>query len=119
MNNTQIRLSEEFKRYEDRLSKHNLFLSDFDNLEANYTITMIQNTYEKLGRKHFPKKPTSTKTVEVSARVYALYMTSVDMFNDKVYKSYTEFGYKPTRLVCKSPNEIVKIERKFSFKYNR
>lgn len=119
MENTQIRLSEEFKGYKEMLGKQNIFLSDFDNLNENYTITMTQNTYKKLGRKNFPTKPTETETKEITARQYACYLTSIGFFGDKVYKTYTEFGYKPYRIVCKNPNEEVKIERKFSFKFNK
>lgn len=114
-----MRISEEFKNYAEVIKKHNLYLSDFDTLEQNYTITMTQNTYEKLGRKNFPRKATSTETQEISARQYACYMTSIGFFGDRVEKTYTEFGFKPYKLVCKSPNEEKKIERIFRFKFNR
>ena len=111
-----MRLSEEFKNYGDTIKKHNLYLSDFDTLEQNYIITMTENVFEKLGRKHFPRKATTTETKEISARQYACYMTSIGWFGDRVENDYTQFGYKPYKITCKSPNEEKKIERIFSFK---
>lgn len=111
-----IRVSEEFKGYEKLFKKHNLLLSDLDTLE-NYTIRMTVNRYEKQGRKHFPQKP-STKIENITARQYACYMSGIEFFEDRVYNSYTSFGYKPYRLTCKNPSNDIKIERIFDFKHN-
>ena len=115
----KMRISEEFKNYGEAIKKHNLYLSDFDNLEQNYVITMTENVFEKLGRKHFPRKATATETKEITARNYACYMTSIGFFGDRVEKTYTEFGYKPYRIVCTNPSGEKKVERIFRFKFKR
>lgn len=115
---TNIRISEEFKQYESLFKKYNLFLSDFNTLE-NYTITMTENRYEKLGRKNFPKNPTTTKTEVITARQYACYMSSIGFFKDRVENTYTSFGYKPYSLTCKNPSNELKIVRQFDFTFNK
>ncbi len=113
------KLSMEFKQYEKEIKKHNLYLSDFDTLDINYTITLQEDTYKKLGRKNFPKKATETKIEIISARQYACYMTSIGFFKDRVTNSYTELGYKPTTLSCTSPNNETKIVRHFNIRMNK
>ena len=113
----QVKISVEFQGYEEALKKHNIYLSDFDILNEYYEITLIEKTYKKLGRKNFPKKPTEEKNEKISARQYACYMSSIGFFGDRVYMGYEQWGYKPYRIVCTSPDNETKIERIFKFKH--
>lgn len=119
MENTTMNLKEEFKQYEELFKKHNLYLSDLQTLEQNYIITVETNRFEKLGRKHFPKKATETTKEVITARQYALYMSSIGFFGDRVEKTYTTWGYKPYKLTCINPNKEVKIQRIFRFELKK
>lgn len=110
-----VKLNEEFANYKEMLSKMNVSLWDFDYLDENCVITLTTETFKKLGRKNFPKKATFKTTETISARQYALYLTSIAFFEDKVTNAYTIFGYKPARLTCVSPNKETKIIRSFKF----
>ena len=114
-----LKISEEFKCYEAEFKKCGLYLSDLDSIAANYKVTMTQETYEKLGRKNFPRKATETETQEISARQLACYLSSISFFNDRVEKNYTPAGYIATKLTCVSPSKETKIIRKFRYEYNR
>ena len=72
-------ISEEFKNYATEIKKCGLSLYDLDNIAANYKITMTQETYEKLGRKYFPKKATETETQEINTRQLACYLYIADI----------------------------------------
>ena len=111
------KISEEFKGYAAEIKKCGLSLYDLDNIAANYKITMTQETYEKLGRKNFPKNPTETETQEINARQLACYLSSISFFNDRVEKNYTPAGYIATRLTRTSPSKETKIIRRFRYEY--
>ena len=119
MTTNKIALSEEFKQYESLFKKHNLFLSDLSTLEANYIISMTEEHFEKLGRKNYPKQPTTSNTQVITARSYACYISSINFFHDKVINNYTSFGFKPYKLTCQNPDSTLKIVRTFHFEYNR
>ena len=110
-------ISEEFKGYATEIKKCGLSLYELDNIAANYKITMTQETYEKLGRKNFPKNPTETETQEISARQLACYLSSISFFKDRIEKNYTPAGYITTKLTSISPDKEIKIIRKFRYKY--
>ena len=112
-----VKISEEFKGYAAEIKKSGLSLYDLDNIAANYKITMTQETYEKLGRKNFPKNPTETETQEISARQLACYLSSISFFKDRIEKNYTPAGYITTKLTSISPDKEIKIIRKFRYKY--
>ena len=114
-----VKISKEFKGYEKELKKCGLSLYDIDNIAANYKITMTQETYEKLGRKYFPRKATETETQEINARQLACYLSSISFCNDRVEKNYTPAGYIATKLTCTSPDKETKIIRKFRYEYIR
>lgn len=112
-------LSEEFKEYRKTLHKIGMDGYDLDTLDnGKYEITLIENRYEKLGRKHFPKNPTTTETSTITARQYACYITSIGFFRDRVVKGYTPAGNIVTRLTCQNPDKTLKVERIFRIKYN-
>lgn len=115
--NNMVAVSEEFKGYEKQLKSLNVYLSKLDDLKSNYEITMVKKTYEKLGRKNFPRKATKEETQIIDARQYACFLTSIGFFGDRVVNGYTEAGYIPTRLICINPNNETKIERNFRFKF--
>lgn len=112
-------LSTEFKEYNKTMKRAGIdsFLFDTINqfLKSGGKLEVTSNRYEKQGRKNFPKNPTTTEKEVISARNYACYMSSIGFFGDKVYKSYTYCGYIPTRIVCKNPDNTVKVERIFKF----
>ena len=110
-------ISEEFKGYEKEFKKCGLSLYALDRIAANYKITMTQETYEKLGRKNFPRKATETETQEISARQLACYLSSISFFNDRIEKNYTTAGYIATKLTSTSPDKEIKIIRKFRYEY--
>ena len=112
-----LKISEEFKNYAAEIRKCGLSLYDIDNIAANYKITMTQETYEKLGRKNFPRKATETETQEINARQLACYLSSISFFGDRVEKNYTPAGYIATKLTCTSPDKEIKIIRKFRYEY--
>ena len=112
-----LKISEEFKGYKEEIKKCGLSLYDLDNIAANYKVTMTQETYKKLGRKYFPKKPTETETQEISARQLACYLSSISFFNDRVEKNYTTAGYVVTKLTSISPDKEIKIIRKIRYEY--
>lgn len=112
-----VKISEEFKSYAAEIKKCGLSLYDIDNIAANYKVTMTQETYEKLGRKNFPKKPTETEIEEIDARQLACYLSSISFFGDRVEKNYTPAGYIATKLTCTSPNKEIKIIRRFKYEY--
>ena len=114
-----VKISKEFKGYEKELKKCGLSLYDIDNIAANYKITMTQETYEKLGRKNFPRKATETETQEINARQLACYLSSISFFGDRVERNYTPAGYIATKLTCTSPDKEIKIIRKFRYEYIR
>ena len=110
-------ISEEFKDYEKEFKKCGLSLYDLDRIAANYKITMTHETYEKLGRKYFPRQATETETQEISARQLACDLSSISFFNDRVEKNYTPAGYIATRLTSTSPDKEIKIIRRFKYEY--
>ena len=110
-------ISEEFKNYAAEFKKCGLYLYDLDRIAANCKITMTKETYEKLGRKNFPKKATETEVKEINARQLACYLSSISFFNDRVERNYTPAGYIVTKLTCISPNKETKIIRKFKYEY--
>ena len=114
-----LKISEEFKGYKEEIKKCGLSLYDLDNIAANYKITMTQETYEKLGRKYFPRKATETETQEISARQLACYLSSISFFKDRIEKNYTPAGYITTKLTSISPDKEIKIIRKFRYEYIR
>ena len=113
MKNTVLVLRDEFKDYSKQLAKLNVYGSDIDYLEGFTKITITEEVFEKLGRKNFPRKATSTEVKETTARQYLCYLTSIGFFGDRVEKSYTVAGYIPTKLSCTSPNKEKKITRSF------
>ena len=114
-----LKISEEFKNYAAEFKKCGLFLYDLDRIAESCKITMTKETYEKLGRKNFPKKATETETQEISARQLACYLSSISFFGDRVEKNYTPAGYIATKLTCTSPDKEIKIIRKFRYEYIR
>ena len=110
-------ISEEFKNYAVEIKKSGLSLYDLDNMDRRYKITMTKETYEKLGRKYFPRKATETETVEINARQLACYLSSISFFKDRVEKNYTPAGYITTKLTSTSPDKEIKIIRKFRYEY--
>ena len=112
-------ISKEFKGYEKELKKCGLYLYDLDRIAVNCKITMTQETYEKLGRKNFPRKATETETQEINARQLACYLSSISFFGDRVERNYTPAGYIVTKLTCTSPDKEIKIIRKFRYEYIR
>lgn len=123
MNNVKIyganELSVEFKEYNKTMKKAGIDSWLFDTINAfiknGGKLTVTTNRYEKGIRKNFPKNPTTSELENIDARNYACYMSSIGFFGDRVYKSYTYCGYIPTRIVCKNPDNTVKIERIFKF----
>lgn len=116
MTTTKTRLSEEFKEYEKFFNKYNLSGSTLNMLDDQCQIIMTENRYELGNRKNFPKKLMETKTKVITARNYAAHITSIGFFHDRVEKEYTYVGYIPTRLICKNPDDTLKIERIFYIK---
>ena len=114
-----VKISEEFKGYATEIKKCGLSLYELDNIAANYKITMTKETYEKLGRKNFPRKATETETREINARQLACYLSSISFFGDRVGRGYTPAGYIATKLTCTSPDKEIKIIRKFKYEYIR
>lgn len=111
-------LKMEFVGEKHKLEKYNVYLSDLDYLNDYYKITLTKNTYKKLGRKHFPKKPTETETEYIDARQYAIYISSIGYHEDRVTKRVVQWGQdKPTKLVSTRPDKEVKVERIFTFEY--
>lgn len=110
-------LSKEFAGYKKQVEKCGLYLSKLDELNEFYTITLTEEHYKKLGRKNFPKNPTTTETKEITARQFACYITSIGFFGDRITKNYTQLGYVVTELTCKSPDDELKIVRKFKYAY--
>ena len=114
-----LKISEEFKGYAAEFKKCGLYLSDLDNIAANYKITMTQEIYKKLGRKNFPRKATEVWVRDINARQLACYLSSISFFNDRVEKNYTTAGYIVTKLTSTSPDKEIKIIRKFRYEYIR
>ena len=110
-------ISEEFKGYKEEIKKCGLYLTDLDNMDGRYKITMTKETYEKLGRKYFPRKATETETQEINARQLACYLSSISFFKDRVERNYTPAGYITTKLTSTSPDKEIKIIRKFRYEY--
>ena len=106
-------LSEIFKNYEKELKNFNLSLSDLDNMGNNYIITLTQKTFEKLGRKSFPIKPTEDLIDIIPAEYYVNYLISVSFFHDRIKKAYTFLGFIPVELACISPDKQTRIVRQF------
>ena len=112
-----LKISEEFKGYKEEIKKCGLSLYDLDNIAANYKVTMTQETYEKLGRKNFPRKATETETTVINARQLACYLSSISFFKDRIEKNYTTAGYIVTKLTSISPNKEIKFIRRFKYEY--
>ena len=108
--NTTLR--NEYVNYKKELVKMNVW-DEIECLDEFYTITLTQETYEKQGRKCFPRKATETEVSEITTRNYLNYLTSIGFFGDRVEKSYTYIGLVPTKLTCTSPDKEVKIIRRF------
>ena len=113
------KLNELFNQYQKAFKKVDVTLSDLEKLEQNYIITLQTNRFEKLGRKNFPTKPTEQTEEQITARQYALYLSSIGFFGDRVEKTYTTWGYKPYKLTCTSPNNETKIQRIFRFELKK
>lgn len=103
----------EFGTYEKLLLKNGITSSVIRYLN-DCKIVLKQETFEKLGRKTFPQKPTNTEIRELTVRQYLCYITSTGYFGDRVSRGYTIAGYIPTRLTCKRPDNEVRIVRSFS-----
>jgi len=108
-------LSEKYNKYKDLFKKYNLSLSDLDKLDSNYKILLIEEQYDKGNRKNFPRVPTILNKTEISAEQYAMYLSSIYMFKDRVENNYTSLGYKPVRLTSVNPDRTLKVVRSFYF----
>ena len=118
MNKQEINLKlDEFKGYEKVLNKCNFSVSKLKDINRSYKVILTTERYEKLGRKCYPQKPTSTETEEITAWNLACYLTGIGFFKDRIEKSYTQAGYIATKLTCKNPADDVKIVRKFKYIY--
>ena len=107
-------LREEFKGYKKYFEKCGLEMYEVDSLK-DYQITLTTEHYEKLGRKAFPNKPTTTETEIIDARQFCCYVSGMAFFKDRVTKGRTPLGYIVTKLSCTNPSNDLKIVRKFTY----
>ena len=74
-----------------------------------------KETFEKLGRKCYPKKATETEYNVLPLGNYLNTVTGVLFFHDRVERSYTRFGYIPYSMTCHNPDNTTKIRRTFQY----
>lgn len=74
-----------------------------------------KETFEKLGRKCYPKKATETEYSVLPLGNYLNTVTGVLFFHDRVERSYTRFGYIPYSMTCHNPDQTKKIRRTFDY----
>lgn len=80
-------------------------------LYGGYKITMRKVVYDKHGSRW---KETSTETQDVSGEFYYNCLSAIPFFKDRVEQAYTYAGYIPVKLVCYSPNKMIKIVHEFN-----
>ena len=98
---------------------YGVYENDEYEYSRHYTITMIEERYEKTASgKSWKKNPVSIEEREILFVEYFNYLSGVEFFRnlggyEKVEKSYTHKGHIPTRLTSISPNKDTKVVRKF------
>lgn len=98
--------------YKKLFSKYNLT----ENLVySDVLIIETKETYEKLGRKSFPNKPTLTEYSAIGLEHYLNGITGILFFHDMVKSSYTKWGFIPYRMACISPDKSTRIVRNFDY----
>jgi hypothetical protein len=82
-----------------------------------YKVVVIEKkeTFEKLGRKCYPKKATKEELTVLPLGNYLNTVTGVMFFHDRVERSYTRFGYIPYSMTCHNPDHTTKIRRTFDY----
>lgn len=105
----------EFEVYKKALAKTGMSVAQLKEVARNYRVFTTVERYEKLGRKHFPKNPTIKEEEEINAWQLGCYFSSVNSFGDRIEKEYTPLGYVAVKLTCKSPDDQIKIVRKFRY----
>lgn len=74
-----------------------------------------KETFEKLGRKCYPKKATKEEYTVLPLGNYLNTITGVMFFHDRVERSYTRFGYIPYSMTCHNSDNTKKIRRTFDY----
>lgn len=100
------------KAYTKLFDKYNLRSSL---IYHNVLVLECKETFEKLGRKNFPKKATKTEYQLLSMEYYLNGITGILFFHDRVSSYYTKYGYIPCTMSCVSPDRNTRIVRQFKY----